>query len=310
MSWTTLLEGSGGGAAGSGFDPRIFDLLGEENGSLLQRRGTAIFHETFDAPDAFGGFHNHWSGGAPVAPVGKSNMITWGSRSSLLLSPSRSDRIPETAARRGTSIYKRMSRPLANPGVVSFSAMIAVVGSSSYDIEQPPFSHWGISMDSQRWDNTSRMFPRLNCTNMGDMDPQWGIWSYARPSSGTPATWGPGDRASGGNTPIPGAKGISAGLNERKMNPNYVRLTYDFGGGPDGIGGYVEAQINNRVFDLRGLLPSNRLPWDNVLQGDSLDDFRGGFNFGISVYRRSDPVAEVGLVIGQTMATFGDSVNY
>lgn len=295
-----------GGSKSEAFDPRQLDRLGTKNGSLLKSRGNVLVHSTFDPPSNFDGWNNHYTGNRPVAPVGKTSLVSWGSSSSLVLAPSVSTTVPNTSVNNQTSVYKRMSRPADDLGVVSFSAMIAIVGDSAAATTQVPFQSWGIGIDSQRWDNGSRMFFRLHCNNTGDMTPKFGVWAYDKPATGTPDTWTREQRTGGGTIDIPGAVGVSAGVNERKLNPNYVRLTVDYSLN-GGLGGYLEAQINNKVYDLRGLLPANKMAWDDVLKGNSLDDFRGGFNIGAFITRRTSPVAQVQMVIGQAMLTYGDT---
>lgn len=285
---------------GPHFDPTDLDKL-SDRGGLLKSRGKVINYDTFEG-GRFNGWVNHVGYATPYPPIGLTKHVAWGgSDTSLHLSTATRDHPIVNNRHTSTSTYKRCTRP-HDGGLVSFSAMIAIAGDGSLSDLILPFSSWGICIDSQRLDNAWRSFFQVQYVEQGfaadgvtRLQPAWEVRAINKAD---------GSRA---GVLIPGSAGTAAGLNERKWNPNYVRLTVDFDG-DGGHGTYYEFQVNDSVFDLRNILPPEQDARDHILENTTWDDFRGGFNSGLLLSRSNinPDYRNVEMAAGQCLTTFDD----
>jgi len=290
VALTSLLNRPGGPAPYA--DPTARDLLAP-HGGLLYRRGYVASYDTFNG-GTFSGWADHFHYARPTMPLSLENRITFGGSShSLRLAPAVRD-IP-AASGNGGGAFKRLDRP-PHGNLVSFSGQLALRGDGSLTTEDWPFMSWGLAFDTQRWDNAARDFPQVTYQtrpNKADGTPQDPAW-HVRVV-----------RADGTTTSrvIPGTAGLGAGLNERKANSQYVRLTWELDRG-DGHGRYYELQAGGRTFDLRNILGPGESASDHVLQDTSWDHFTGTLNLGLLLTRA--PARTVDMLAGELVATYND----
>lgn len=265
------------------------DILAAEGGKL-RRRGKVLFSDTFSGVE--GEFHHwrdHQGARAPKVPVGLSNYPP-----GLLLSTAA---VPYETGRADseTSTYKNLSR-FRDTGVVSFSGFFAHAGSAgaSAGSREVAFSSWQLGIDTQTWSTqdgtgaTRGFYKLIYSDSSTSNDPAWYISNDA-----------------GDTVIIPGSRGVTAGENEVKWNRNYCRLTVDLSAN-GGLGGYLEAQINHKVFDLTVLGAGRGM--QNPQTGSAMASYSGGLNFGISLVRstRYPNAIQNRLVANHLTATVGD----
>lgn len=251
------------------------DVLKTEGG-LLRQRGKVLDHSDFN-DGTLQGWRQHWDAYKPRPAIGLSSRQNRSGSHHLDISTADQPYDADNLAN-GSGTYKNMTLPRAT-GLVSISAWLTAtsgIGAQATPaFGQQPGRAWrsfGISIDTQRPDNSSRSFPRLSCiepNTAGAQSPRW----YIR-------------GADGSTIPIPALDGIFSGDNEWKMNWTYVRLTWDLdanvvNGKP--TGGYFEAQVNHVRADLRSLGGGAATEPPQV--GTQVDDFRAGLNGGLSIER-------------------------
>ncbi|AXQ62862.1 hypothetical protein SEA_ANGELIQUE_31 [Gordonia phage Angelique] len=252
---------------GIGQDPRTtramaFDRLARDGG-LVRRRGPVLFHSTFD--DGFDGWRDHYGAFEPRPPIGLTSYPVMAGKHALKIStgdvPYRANAISN-----GSGTYKNLSQYHGVSGLVSLSAWLCV-GSG---VDSYAWGNFGLGFDIQKWDNSTRGFFKATCVNpsTGEDDRRWVLTndsdSYVTiPNSGD-------------------SVGVTSGQNENKFNFDYVRLTVDLAAA-SGLGGYHELQVNNRVFDLRGLGAGRGAQTPQA--GTPSADYRGGFNAGLFLAR-------------------------
>lgn len=232
--------------------------------------GRVLFEDDFEA--GFCGWRDHFGGHTPFNALSLTNYpVVAGTRALKLSTGARAyvsgQKDNTISAYKNLSIYRDIAAPGAS-GLVSLSGYFAVGGG----VGARAFYGWGISFDIQKWDNSSRAQPRLECSDPGSgtADVHWVIYNDA-----------------GGTVTIPNTTGITAGENENKFNFNYLRLTFDLAAN-GGLGGYHSCQINHKVIDLSGLgAGRGSTPPQGTTAGDYIGNFQGGFNAGITLYRSS-----------------------
>lgn len=286
MSIPTFQSLLGGG--GSAVDPTALDILASEGG-LLRRRGKRMFHSTFEGA-SFEGWRDHYGTGSPSPAIGLTRYPVFSGTHALMLSTGSVPYFSDNASN-SSGTYKNLSFP-REKGLVSFSGYFAQASdaSNTQGSEDVGFESIGLFFDTQSWANVRRFYRASLTTRPGAATP---VWMLTTPN---------------GQITIPGTGAITGGINERKWNFNYFRLTIDLAGGPDGLGGYVELQLNSRVFDLRAWSP----PLDNPQAGSAMDSFLGGFNAGLAISRsyRIPEYTENAVVFDDLVVTFNDVRNY
>ncbi len=265
----------GGGADNDGWTPEArracaFDILGKEGGQLA-KRGRVLFHDNFETGE-IEHWRQHFHGFAPRSAVGLTSYPTRNGRFALQIGTgtipyNANDISNRNSALRNLSQYRE-------EGVVSFSGWTTLrsgIGAQPQATSMPgrAWREFMIAFDIQSWDNTRRSFPKVMLIEPSGSDiPQWYITSN-----------------SGSLIAIPNSAGAFSGENENKYNFDYWRFTWDMRANA-GMGNYLEFQINNRVFDLRGLgggAAANTPPQ----VGAGVDSFAGGFNCALAIERSS-----------------------
>lgn len=218
--------------------------------------GKVLFHSTFN--DGFAGWRDHFDDLTPVLAISRTAYPVF--QNDLALKLATGSRAYDAANHDiATSTYKNLSL-YRTTGLTSMSAWLCV-GNAGNGAE----GHYtySLAMDIQKWDNTSRSFPRLYCVQRADGRQEWAIENDAN-----------------GLVTIPGSLDNAAGQNENKFNWNFVRLTWDLDAN-GGLGGYHEAQVNNELYDLRALGGGSAS--HDPQAGSANTDFRGGLNFGLTL---------------------------
>lgn len=262
----------GGGADTDGWTAEArracaFDVLGS-NGGQISKRGKVLFHSSFETGE-LEGWRQHFNGFEPRPAIGLTSYPVRNGAYAMMIG---TGNIPYNSNDRsnGSGTYRNLS--LYQPsGIVSFSGWTTVrsgIGTQAQSTGMPgrAWRSWQLMMDIQRWGNTSRSFPSV---------------SLIEPSSNTSPRWFiRGDN----NTyiEIPNSADVFSGENENKFNWDYVRLSWDLDAN-GGLGGYVELQVNNRIFDLRNLGGGSAS--HEPQQGTPIDSYSGGFNCGLGVER-------------------------
>ncbi|VXB32315.1 hypothetical protein [Pseudoclavibacter sp. 8L] len=285
MTGFESLLGGGGGAAAQAMN---LDVLAPEGG-LLRKRGKVMFHSTFEGGD-FQGWRDHYGTGSPSPAVGLTKYPVMSGSHAMMLStgsvPYFADNVSNSS---GT--YKNLSFP-REKGLVSFSGFFAQASDASNTAgsQDVGFDNVGLFFDTQSWADVRRFYRASLTTRAGSATPAWMITTRE------------------GQIVVPNTGNITGGINERKWNFNYWRLTIDLAGGPDGLGGYVELQVNSRTFDLRAYAP----PIDAPQAGSAMDSFAGGFNPGLAIARsyRVPEYTENAVVFDDLVVTFNDVRNY
>lgn len=208
------------------------------------------------------------------------------------------------------STYKGLSGRLPTSGIVSFSGEFAIQsggpGAGAWD-------SWTVEMDIQNWTDTLRATPVWKCANPGDgTSPRWQIIDDTQTfhSIGSPTGLvNPVDSALSG---VSATKSIVGGENEAKWDINYVRVSFDLGDmfalkAAPTTAQYYEININGFRFDLRaeGAGRASRSPQ----AGSLLASFKGGLNFGLSLYRSTaaGAIYPARLIAGALVGTYHES---
>lgn len=238
-------------------DSRDLDL------NPLVRTGRVLAYDDFE--EGFGGWADHYSG-TPSNPNSLiSDRALQGQRSLLLAGRSKARQEGQFAdwGHRSAATWNRMSRDFSER-YVDISWFMAVGGTDAFAI-----GSFGVHIDTQTWDSTQRSYFRMIAERnsaTGDVS-RWTVQngSEAVPISGT-----------GPATPA------FPGYNESKMNGMYARLTIDMQANGN-LGGYVQAQLGGRLFDLTtiGAVPEQQTP--QYVAGDQNQSFGGGFNVGLAM---------------------------
>lgn len=228
--------------------------------------GKVLFHCDFN--DGFQGWRDHYDGTTPQPPISLSGYPNFDGKLGLMLSTGDLPNIDNQMPWRSTSTYKNLSRYF-DTGLVSFSGFFTT-GSGRGALA---WGSWGVGIDTQKWDSSSRGFYKILCRDDAELGPAWFITS----NTGSQILI-PGTRGSAGTN-------VTHGENENKFNYTYLRLTVDLSAN-NGLGGYLEAQINHQVFDLTGLGGGRGM---QEPQGGNIDltsqgryaNYSGGFNCGV-----------------------------
>lgn len=224
-----------------------------------------LFDDAFDA--GFCGWRDHMGGSTPQAALGLTSHPVYSGSYALKLSTSRKRSTVNAAI---CSAYKNVSR-FVDSGKVTYEVMLTVGGA---DLDEGP-TNFALCIDTQLWDNSARGFYNLICRRFGGSTQtrvnEWAIIS----DDGTQIIF---DSLATG-APMPGD-------NENKMNWGYYRLTIDLSAN-GGLGGYHEAQIGNRVYDLRSLGAGRGAQSPQTSSSVGAGSFAGGLNFGITMVNRN-----------------------
>lgn len=243
------------------------DILSDQGG-LLRSRGDTLWQCTFEG-GSFEGWPDHWGYATPNSHIGLTNKVESGTHALMLSTPETSSAVATTF---GAATYKRDAVD-KDWDVVSFSGKFALWGEGDITDRKYPFGSVMLGIDTQWPDDSHRTFAKLMLKDIGDGAPAWYVGG-GKTSSASGA-------ASKADVLIPGSQKAWVGMNERKWNYQYWRLTYSRKAN-GGMGGYVEAQVGGKVFDLRALTGT---PYDLLLNNGSADMFTGGFNCGIGLGR-------------------------
>lgn len=256
-----------------------WDILSDEGGKIRQRGRVQSFS---DFERGYDGFAALYSAGMQRMPISLSTEIAAvHGDTSLKLSTAEKAYESTTDATNGAdadstltaSAYKRLMS-FRETGLISISCYIALRHGGANDT-QPVTRSIGIGLDMQKQDNTSRAFPRIFYR------------SYFLPDgSGTSRLDVQGNS---GLLAVTGSTNAGLPSNENKGNFAYLRLTFDRDAN-NGQGGYYEAQINSKVYDLTTLIASGErgAQTPQVTTNRPLTDYRGGNNAGLFVQRNTD----------------------
>lgn len=242
------------------------DILHAENAAAkLTSRGKVVFHTNFE-DGSFEGWRDHQGGNQQIPCLSLTQRRTHTGTHAAMLStghvPYQSGLISNT-----TSTYKNMSLHRA-AGVLSLSGWLAHGGeaSSVANATDTSFYEWGFLLDVQKWDNSTRGLYRLVFQNPSDgTQPFLAVYNDAN-----------------GPVIVPSSRTAVAGENESKLNWNYMRLSVDLDANA-GLGGYLEAQMNNQIFDLSGLGAGRGQT--TAQKGSAMENFNGGCNAGVEINR-------------------------
>lgn len=224
------------------------------------KSGKVLYHSTFES--GFDGWRDHYEFKTPALPISLSSYPTFAGGRSLKLSTA--DRPNRAGFSQGCSTYKNLSRywPSDKPVTVHIGGWFTHASGR----KAPAWGSWGIGIDTQLWDNSDRRFAKLVCVHQASGG---FLWQITGPT--------------GALVSIPGSANLVSGENENKYNWDYVRLTVTMSEGR--VMDYKEAQINNKVFDLRTLVasPQSQHPQAGDLgtSEGQYASFAGGFNPGI-----------------------------
>jgi hypothetical protein len=241
-------------------------------------RPQELFDDRFN--HSFNGWRQHMGGDSSNPPLSLTDIRTDSNseRALWITVGSRPNRSTAPSILSGNSTaYKNLSL-FEQHGLIKFEAWFAVGGTNLDKAPQQVF----IGMDTQRYDNGSRGNYRLtNRRYTGNV------------STGTLAradTWAiTGDTENSVLIPdatTPNGNPFTVGDNENKMNVFHVSLTQDLdaAASSDGKpGGYLEAEINGRKYDLRGLGAGRGKQAPQITSGVGAGSFAGGSNFGIGL---------------------------
>jgi len=227
------------------------------------QNGQVLFHSTFE--NGFDGWRDHYNYKTPYPPIGLTSYPVMSGGHALQLSTVDGP-ITTTGGFTSGATFKNLAR-YYDTGLVSFSGYFAHGsgrGANAWD-------QWGLSLDTQKWDSSSRAFYK--------------VWCQDRTSTTTPAWYLRGATATD-NIVIPFSSTSTSGENENKFNFDYVRLTVDFSAN-GGLGGYYELQVNKDVFDLRTIFagtPAEPPQTGGATENDrNYSSFGGGMNPGLFI---------------------------
>lgn len=243
-------------------------------------RPQVIFDDRFDK--SFCGWRQHMDGDRINPPLSLTDIRSYsGSRTALMIPVSdRPARQTAPAIITGeNNTFKNLQLDVAS-GLLKFEAWIALGGSN---LDRAP-QQWFIGMDTQRWDEyQGRGFYRLynkrftgnvSTGNLTRVD-AWQI------TSDTGGVW----------IDVPDAgsrigRPWTVGDNENKLNVAHYSLTQDLDATATGDGrpgGYREAEIAGKAYDLRGLGAGRGKQFPQTVSGVGAASFAGGFNCGIGI---------------------------
>lgn len=209
----------------------------------------------------------HFSGFQVTPPCGLTGYPTQGGKLALQLS---TEMRTYNALNQGVTCAT--FRGISRYGVrryLSYSAFLALGVGGFADC----WESFGLYIDCQKQDDSSRSFPQLQIIAQSKTDG----WQKARIMNDGQAS----------HTDIPGSQHCWPGDNDDKQNFGYMRVTWDLQAN-GGLGGYVEGQIQNTVYDLHSLGggSASEIPQTDVSTGNSsTGQFSGGLNIGLFVSR-------------------------
>lgn len=231
--------------------------------------GDIIYASNFGQNYYDGWRSSHFGHFQPGIPLGLAAYPTHSSKLALQLSTEMKDYDPSSVGGQCTS-FRTLSL-FTRRRYLSYSAFMAL-GVGGFDRS---WGEFGLYLDIQKADNSSRAFPRLAI--QANSAP---IYSKVRILDNAAA-----------NIAIPGANHLWPGDNENKQGFGYLRLTWDFQAN-SGLGGYHEAQVQNQVFDLTGLGGGSAAvspPQTDVGTGEgNIAEYNGGLNLGVFVARSTE----------------------
>jgi hypothetical protein len=235
-----------------------------------QPTGEILYQSNFGQNYFDGWRPSHFSAFAPVPPCGLTSYPTHSGKLALQLSTemrtyASSNTGTQCTTFRGLSLYPSRR-------YLSYSGFFAL-GVGGYSLS---WDEWGIYLDIQKSDNSSRSFPRL----------------IVKADATTPNTYTKLRIVNNAGTEItvPGTSHLWPGDNENKQGFGYLRLTWDLQAN-GGLGGYKEAQMQNQVFDLTGLggQSASTTPQTDSGSGQGpIAEYNSGLNLGLFVLRSSD----------------------
>lgn len=282
VSWSSLTGGSSSGSV------TVASPHQDLTTGRLVKRGKVLMYDTFNS-----GTREGWNpalANAGVANAGLSTTTypTMSGSHALMLSTQEAPYV-ENAPGTNCAGYKRLVNYQhgALAGGRSLSMFFSVF-TGGFATEHG-FGMIGMGMDTQWWNNSNRCFYKAMVQwNSGtpSNDAAGGTSGFFKAYLAKNATSG------GGSTPIDATNMALTGLNENKGGLNYLRLTVDdsLNGG---LGGYVELQINNKVFNLSfmGSERGQQDPQTNAAFGTIWGDYNGGLNPGVWISQRPSGAA-------------------
>ena len=296
-----------------------YDILSDKGGKL-KSRGKVLYSSDFST--GHDGWQTHFVAAGPRMATSLTSETSYDGSRGLMLSTA--EKVYEADTDEAGNMvscgaFRRMaSWGAAENSIVSMSAFIAYRSGKAVTTE-PAWQGFGLMLDMQKFDNSSRNFPVIRFNSRFEAD-----WTTSLPPVLLLATGrqlGPGyptppfDYV---NPPgfitssygiVPGSEWCGIGENEEKFNINYMRMTFDRGA-YNGLGAYYECQMNQFHADLSYLTPTtgahafDRPPGTaNPTEPVSslTRDFRGGLNSGIVLARNTSPTTAA---IFPAVATF------
>lgn len=241
-----------------------------------------ISDDTFN--DGYNGWQDHSERNGSTTswnpPIGLSQQRTFnGSRHSLKLSTGTST--TANAAYGGScSAYKRGART-HETGFLLLLQWIAYRGTAEQ--AAPRSIHMGI--DTQKIDNSSRMFPKLVFQRWVGSGPDVFAPKYSIIDDSSKSVDIPGAAAASETSPTAG-QGVVFGWNENKAGffPQALVVSLDANGG---VGAYHRALLGGKWFDLTGLSAGRGAQSPQLTTGGGGSSYAGGQNIGNSIFNRT-----------------------
>lgn len=272
----------------------------------MPKTARVLFHDRFEDGLYHGWRPVHFGGDRPYNPL---SVETDYPGAGLFLATG-STPYRTNAYANGVSTYKGLSGRFPTTGIVSFAGKFYIQsgGSNAY-----AFSAWNVEMDIQNWTDTLRANPQWQYANPGDGTA--GRWQVKNDSASFVSIGSPTGLTNPVDSTLSGVsatRSLTAGENEAKWDENYLRVSFDLGDmfsrkTTPTTAGYYELNINGYRFDLRneGAGRSAR----STQGGTALSSFKGGLNFGISLFRATvaGNVYPARMVAGELVGTYHEN---
>jgi hypothetical protein len=283
-----------------------YDILADQGG-MLKQRGKVLYASNFST--GHDGWQTHFVATEPRMATSLTSETSYDGSRGLMLSTA--EKIYEDTDSDGQMVscgaFRRMaSWGDAEDGIISISAFVAYRSGKAVTTK-PAWNNFGVLLDMQKFDNSSRNFPFIKFQSRFEED-----WTTSLPpvlvlSTGfqlgpnypsPPFDYtNPPGYIGGGQRTIVGSEWCGIGENEEKFNINYMRMSFDRTA-YDGLGAYYECQMNQFHADLTHLTPQQGAHAFDRPQGTAVAteplsnitrDYRGGLNGGISLSRSTSP---------------------
>lgn len=246
--------------------------------------GAVLYRSDFDT--GMDGWIDHWDGYIPQLVVSRTSEICYRGSHCMMLSTGEHTSPPADDISSFSAAFKRLYRHDAYR-YHSVSAYLAI-GTGYFNGAWASFFMY---VDTQKQDNSSRSFYQLRCSRV--VSSEHLKWQIRGDTGATPEEK---------MVQVTGSAHSFMGNNDNKQNFCYVRLTVDLQAN-SGLGGYVEMQVGNQVFDLTGLGAGSATEPPQASVGQDINDFCGGFNIGFGLYRNTSVADGCQLMVDDVVLT-------